>query len=344
MMKAVCLDEPGRISLIELPEPTPGPGEVAVRVDYVGYCGSDLTSFRGLNPLVSYPRVPGHEISGTVAALGAGVSGLAIGQPVTILPYFNCGTCHACRLGRPNACRNNQTMGVQREGAMTSTVVVPVAKVIPVDGMRQRDLALIEPIAVGFHAVRRSELRAGETVVVLGCGVIGLGALLGAVRRDARVIAVDLSADKLKVASALGAAETIDASSEDVAARVLELTHGDGAEVVIEAVGADVTFRQAIDLVASCGRVVYVGYAKNPIAYDTKHFLLKEMDIRGSRGSEIADFNDVIAYLKQHPDAGDRIVSRVVPIEEAAAAMEAWDRDPGGFTKIVVRIEAGKDA
>lgn len=344
MMKAVCLDEPGRISLIELPEPTPGSGEVAVRMEYVGYCGSDLTSFRGLNPLVSYPRVPGHEISGTIAALGDGVSGLAIGQPVTILPYFNCGTCHACRLGKPNACRNNQTMGVQREGAMTSTVVVPAAKLVPVDGMRQRDLALIEPIAVGFHAVRRSELRERETVVILGCGVIGLGALLGAVRRNARVIAVDLSAEKLNVARALGAAETVDASTEDVAARVLELTHGDGAEVVIEAVGADVTFRQAIDLVASCGRVVYVGYAKNPIAYDTKHFLLKEMDIRGSRGSEIGDFNDVIAYLKQHPDACDRIVSRVVPIEEAAAAMLAWDKAPGGFTKIIVSIEAGQDA
>jgi 2-desacetyl-2-hydroxyethyl bacteriochlorophyllide A dehydrogenase len=344
MMKAVCFDEPGKISLIELPVPTPGPGEVAVRMEYVGYCGSDLTSFRGLNPLISYPRVPGHEISGTVAALGNGVSELTLGQAVTILPYFNCGKCHACRLGRPNACKNNQTMGVQREGAMTSTVVVPAAKVLPVDGMRQRDLALIEPIAVGFHAVRRSELRPNETAVILGCGVIGLGALLGAVRRHARVIAVDLSADKLKVARALGAAETIDASRQDVAARVLELTSGEGPEVVIEAVGADVTFRQAIDLVASCGRVVYVGYAKNPIAYDTKHFLLKEMDIRGSRGSEIADFHDVVAYLKQRPDAGDRIVSRVVSIEEAGAAMEAWNRDPGAFTKIVVRIEAREDA
>lgn len=344
MMKAVCLDEPGKISLIDLPEPMPASGEVAVRMEYVGYCGSDLTSFRGLNPLIAYPRVPGHEISGTVAALGAGVSGLAVGQSVTILPYFNCGKCHACRLGRPNACRNNQTMGVQREGAMTSTVVVPAAKVIPVDGMRQRDLALIEPIAVGFHAVRRSELKADETVVILGCGVIGLGALLGSVRRGARVIAVDLSAGKLAVAQALGAAETIDASREDVVAQVLELTNGDGPEVVIEAVGADVTFRQAVDLIAPCGQVVYVGYAKNPVAYDTKYFLLKEMDIRGSRGSEIADFHDVIAYLKQHPDAGEHIVSRIVPIEEAGAAMEAWDKDPGGFTKIVVRIEAGEDA
>lgn len=343
-MKAISLDGPGKISLTDLPEPKPGAGEVAVRMDYVGYCGSDLTSFRGLNPLISYPRVPGHELSGTVAALGDGVSGLVIGQPVTILPYFNCGECYACRLGRPNACKNNQTMGVQREGAMTSTVVVPAAKVVQVDGMRQLDLALIEPIAVGFHAIRRSELKAGETVVILGSGVIGLGALLGAIRRGARVIAVDLSAEKLAVAHALGASETINASLEDVLVRVRELTNGDGPEVVVEAVGADVTFRQAIDLVASCGRVVYVGYAKNPIAYDTKYFLLKEMDIRGSRGSDFSDFHDVIAYLKEHPDVGGHIISRVVPIGEAGAAMEAWDKDPGGFTKIVVRIEAREDS
>ncbi|TPL50335.1 zinc-binding alcohol dehydrogenase family protein [Mesorhizobium sp. B2-4-2] len=344
MMKAVCLEEPGKISLVELPEPKPGPGEVAVRMEYVGYCGSDLTSFRGLNPLISYPRVLGHEISGTISALGDGVSALAVGQSVTILPYFNCGRCHACRLGRPNACKDNRTMGVQREGAMASIIVVPAGKIIPVEGMRQRDLALIEPLAVGFHAVRRSELSAGETVVILGCGVIGLGALLGAVRRGSRVIAVDLSADKLAIAKALGATDIIDVSREDVLAHVLELTSGDGPQVVIEAVGAEATFRQAIDLVASCGRVVYVGYAKNKIAYDTKFFLLKEMDIRGSRGSETADFHDVIGYLKQRRDAGDRIVSRVVPIEEAGAAMQAWDKNPGGFTKIVVRIEAKEDA
>lgn len=342
-MKAVCLEEPGTISIVERPAPQPGPAEVAIRVDYVGYCGSDLTSFRGLNPLVSYPRVPGHEISGTVSALGEGVSSLSIGQPVTILPYFNCGHCNACRMGRTNACRSNQTMGVQREGAMTSLVVVPASKVIPVEGMQQRDLALIEPLAVGFHAIRRSELEGNETVVILGCGVIGLGALLGAVRCGARVITVDLSKEKLRIAQSLGAQETINASETDVAEKVRQLTDGDGPHVVVEAVGADVTFRQAIDLVASCGRVVYVGYAKNPVSYDTKQFLLKEMDIRGSRGAQLSDFKDVIGYLKQRPDVGDRIVSRVVPLEEAAAAMIAWNEDQGAFTKIIVKIDAEQD-
>ncbi|MGH6862275.1 MAG: zinc-binding alcohol dehydrogenase family protein, partial [Phyllobacterium sp.] len=318
--------------------PVAGPGEVAINVDFVGYCGSDLTSFRGLNPLVTYPRIPGHEISGTIAALGTGVADLRVGQTVAILPYFNCGTCNACRMGRPNACKHNQTMGVQREGAMTSLIVVPAGKVIPVTDLGQLDLALVEPLAVGFHAIRRAAVEAGETVVILGCGVIGLGAVLGALRRAGRVIAVDLSGEKLAVAKRLGAAETIDASKFDVLSRVLELTGGDGPQVVLEAVGADVTFRQAIDLVASCGRVVYVGYAKNRVSYDTKQFLLKEMDIRGSRGAQLADFKDVIAYLKEHPGLCDIIVSRVVSLEEAGAAMAAWDADQGAFTKIVIQI------
>jgi 2-desacetyl-2-hydroxyethyl bacteriochlorophyllide A dehydrogenase len=340
-MQAISIDRPGEISLVEFSPPTPGPGEVALDVAYVGFCGSDLTSYRGLNPLVSYPRVPGHEISATVASLGAGVAGLRVGQPVTVLPYFNCGTCNACRLGRPNACKHNQTLGVQREGAMTPRVVLPAGKVIPVDGMRQRDLALIEPCAVGFHAVRRAAVEPSDTVVVLGCGVIGLGIVLGARRRGARIIAVDLSAGKLAVAGRLGADHVIDASTEDVVARVRQLTGDDGPTVVIEAVGADITFRQAIDLVGSCGRVVYVGYAKAPIAYDTKQFLLKEMDIRGSRGAERADFDDVIDCLKGRPDAGDLIVSRTVPMAEAGAAMAAWSRDPASSIKIMVDFGAG---
>lgn len=150
-MQALAILEPGRTAIIDVPAQAVGRGEVRVEIAYVGFCGSDLTSFRGANPLVSYPRVPGHEIAGTISELGDDVD-LAIGQPVTIVPYFNCGTCHSCRLGRPNACTNNQTMGVQREGAMTGNVVVPASKVLPVDALPLRDLALVEPCAVGFHA------------------------------------------------------------------------------------------------------------------------------------------------------------------------------------------------
>lgn len=335
-MQALTILRPGTAALTEKPVPVPGHGEVAIDLAFVGYCGSDLTSYRGLNPLVSYPRVPGHEISGTIAELGSGVENLVPGTAVTVLPYFNCGTCRACRSGRPNACPNNQTMGVQREGAMTGRVVVPAEKVIPVTGISQRDLALVEPCAVGFHAVRRAELKSGETVVVLGCGMIGLGVILGALRLGAKVIAVDLSDAKLDVAKKLGAHEVINAST-DVKARVAELT-GEGPDVVVEAVGAEATFLQAIYLVATAGRVVYIGYAKAPIAYETKFFITKELDIRGSRNALRSDFDDVIDELRNRPEAGDLIVTRTATLAEAAEALADWHARPGDFTKILVKF------
>lgn len=338
MMQALMISCPGEVGLTEVDRPEPGAGEVAIDIAFVGYCGSDLTSYRGLNPLVNYPRIPGHEIAGTIASLGHGVSALTPGQAVTVLPYFNCGTCHACRNGRPNACVNNQTMGVQREGAMTGRVVVPATKVIPVDGLPLRDLALIEPCAVGFHAVRRAAIGPGETVVVLGCGMIGLGVLLGALRAGARVIAVDLSDAKLAVARQLGAHDTVNASG-DVKAAIAALT-GEGPDVVIEAVGAEATFLQAVDMVVTTGRVVYIGYAKAPIAYDTKYFITKELDIRGSRNALPDDFVDVIDCLKANPGAGDLIVSRVTSLAEAPAALADWHADPGAFTKILVDMRS----
>jgi threonine dehydrogenase-like Zn-dependent dehydrogenase len=213
---------------------------------------------------------------------------------------------------------------------------VPAAKVIAVEGLKQRDLALVEPCAVGFHAVHRAELKAGETVVVLGCGMIGLGVILGALRQGARVIAVDLSDAKLDIAKKLGAHEVINASS-DVKTRVAELA-GEGPDVVVEAVGAEATFLLAVDLVATAGRVIYIGYAKAPIAYETKVFITKELDIRGSRNAMRSDFDDVIDELRKRPDAGDLIVTRTATLAEAADALADWHARPGGFTKILVKF------
>lgn len=336
-MKAVCITEPGSVSVVEIDTPKPGNGEVAIDISHVGFCGSDLTSFRGLNPLVSYPRVPGHEIAGTVSALGSGVDDLSIGARVTVLPYFNCGQCRACRGGRPNACVNNQTMGVQREGAMTGCVVVPRQKVIQTPNLPLRDAALVEPCSVGFHAVGRAEVASGETVVVLGCGMIGLGALMGAVRRGATVIAVDLSPQKLDIAARLGASHVVRGGNDDVAAQIAELVPG-GPDVVIEAVGAPETFVLAVDVVGQCGRVVYIGYAKQPIAYDTKQFITKEIDVRGSRNALRTDFEDVVEWLEARPEAGDLIVSATVPLEEAPAALKRWDKAPGDYTKIMIAM------
>lgn len=338
-MRTLCIDAPLQLSYGEMARPSPGPGEALVAISHIGYCGTDLNSYRGLNPLVTYPRVPGHEIAGVLKALGPGApDGVRVGQRVTVLPYFNCKRCNACRMGRPNACKNNQTLGVQREGVLTEFACLPYEKIIPVDDLPLRTLALVEPIAVGFHGVRRADVAKGEKVVVLGAGVIGLGALIGAVEAGAEVLIVDLAERKLERARALGAAATVDASKENVAAAVARWAGEDGPQIVIEAVGAGETFTQAVDLVASCGRVVYVGYAKGKVAYETRFFLMKEMDIRGSRGSTIGDFHDVIAVLRRRPEIADIIVTRLASFDDALVAMTDWHADPGAFTKVMIEV------
>lgn len=339
-MKAVRIEAPGAVALVEISAPLPAPGEVRLRLTHVGFCGSDLSSYQGRNPMVSFPRVPGHEIAAIVDKSGAGVTDLAKGQSVTVLPYFNCGSCVACRKGRPNACRNNQTMGVQREGAMSEYVCVPRRHVIPVEGLRQRDLALIEPLAVGFHAAARAEIQPGETVAILGVGMIGLGVLLGARARGARVIAVDLADGKLDLAGRLGAETGVNGAREDTIARLNELTDGEGPAVIIEAAGAGATFRQAVDAVAACGRVVYVGYTSAEVSYETRLFPMKEIEIYGSRGATLADFHAVIAHLRGHPELADLIVTRMPRLEAAAGALRDWASAPGAVTKIIIDMGA----
>src|SRR5262245_39034502 len=169
-MKAVEIAEPGKARLTERPEPKPKSGEVLLRVRRIGFCGTDLSSFRGTNPLVAYPRVPGHEIAATIAELGPGLGApWRVGQDVLVMPYTSCGKCSACVAGRNNCCANNQTLGVQREGALAEWITAPVEKLIASDRLSLTEFALVEPLTIGFHAAGRGRVGAGDAVAVIGC-------------------------------------------------------------------------------------------------------------------------------------------------------------------------------
>jgi threonine dehydrogenase-like Zn-dependent dehydrogenase len=339
-MKALQIDREGHTRLVSVAPPDVSADDVLLRIRTVGFCGSDLNTYRGLNPLVSYPRIPGHEIAGTVERVGANVPDDRIrsGMQVTVLPYTACGRCPACRRGRANACRDNQTLGVQREGALTELVAVPWEKILPADGLSARELALVEPLSVGFHAVDRGRVQAGDTVLVIGCGAVGLGAIAGAAHRGARVIAADLHDDKLALGRKAGAAETIDTRGGALHDRVQTLTGGDGADVVIEAVGLPETFVAAVYEVAFTGRVVYIGYAKAPATFDTSHFVKKELDILGSRNATADDFRGVIAMLRGGAFPVDDAVTRVVALEDAGEALHEWSAHPATITRIHVDL------
>ncbi len=334
-MKALVITGPGAMDYRELPEPVPGPGEVLLDVRYVGLCGSDLSSFRGLNPLVSYPRVPGHEVSGVVSRADSVVA-IAPGTAALVVPYSSCGRCSACASGRANACRENRTLGVQRDGALTERLAVPASKLLTSRTLDLRAMALVEPVAVGWHAAARARVVAGTTVAVFGCGVVGLGAIAGASARGARVFAIDVAERKLELARAAGAEATIDATRGGLHQVLSEITNGHGPEVCIEAIGLPETFRACVDEVAFAGRVVYVGYTKRPVEYETKLFVQKELDIMGSRNALPADFAGVLAHYESGAFPVEALVTRTVPFAEAGAALAAWDGDPSVVTKILV--------
>ena len=336
-MKALMIEAEGVTRFHDVPSPAPGEGEVLVEVKHIGLCGSDLNTFRGLNPLVSLPRIPGHEIGGEIAAIGPNVpAAYAVGRRVVVMPYTSCGHCTSCRQGRVNACRTNRTLGVQQDGGLAERIALPFGKVIVCDTLAPRHLALVEPVAVGFHAVARGRTSAADTVVVIGCGMIGMGAVMGAARLGARVIAIDLSAEKLALARHFGASETIQVGSADIAAEIARLTDDDGASLVIEAVGTPATFTQAIDLACYSGRVVYIGYCKAPVTYQTQLFNLKELDILGSRNATMADFQAVITYLESLGDAAERLISRIFPFGEAEQALPYWQADYAHAFKVMI--------
>jgi 2-desacetyl-2-hydroxyethyl bacteriochlorophyllide A dehydrogenase len=339
-MKALVISEAGQTGYVERPQPAPAPGEVLLQIKRLGYCGTDLNTFRGFNPLVTYPRIPGHEIGAVIAATTTGVPArFKVSMETTVLPYTTCGQCPSCRSGRVNACRRNQTLGVQRDGALTEFIVVPWEKLVRSEKLSLAGHALVEPLSVGFHAVERGRVTSADTVLVFGCGMIGLGAISGAaLLRGARVIAVDVDDAKLALARKAGAAETVNSKSENLHDRIQALTNGDGPDVVIEAVGLPATFRAAVDEVAFAGRVVYIGYAKEPVSYETKYFVMKELDILGSRNATRQNFADVIHVLESGRYPMNETITRCVPFAEAGTALAEWAANPSRVTKIHVEF------
>jgi threonine dehydrogenase-like Zn-dependent dehydrogenase len=338
-MKALYITAARKTEIREIPAPTPAADEVLLRVRLVGYCGSDLNTFRGRNPMVSLPRIPGHEVAATIERAGADVPvEYALGLNVTLSPYTNCGRCPSCRRNRPNACQFNQTLGVQRDGALTELIAVPWRKLYRSAKLSLRELAVVEPLTVGFHAVDRGDVAAGETVTVFGCGAIGLGAIAGAAFRQARVIAVDIDDAKLELARRAGAAHTINNSRQNLHEALQAIADG-GPDVMVEAVGLPATFRAAVEEVAFTGRVVYIGYAKEPVAYETKLFVQKELDVRGSRNA-LGDFAQVIRMLEAGCFPVQELITRVVPFARAGEALGEWDRNPAVVTRILVDLDA----
>ena len=342
-MKAIQISGVREMGVVNIPDEGMKDNEVLLRLKYVGFCGSDLSTYMGKNPMVKMPVIPGHEVGAVIEKVGCAVpEGLKPGMVVTVNPYTNCGKCASCRNKRVNACQHNETLGVQRTGAMRDYIALPWETVIPAGLLTPRTCALIEPMSVGFHAVSRAQVTDIDVVMVIGCGMVGMGAVVRSVQRGATVVAADIDDEKLSLAKEMGASYVINTMTEDVHTRLLEITSGFGPDVVIEAVGSPITYQMAVNEVAFTGRVICIGYAKAEVSFQTKYFVQKELDIRGSRNAEPSDFRAVIHYLERGICPVDALISKVVTPEEAATAMQQWSEAPGKVFRILVDYSSGR--
>lgn len=338
-MKAICIKEPGQVVIQEMEKPVRKPGEALLKLLYGGICGSDLGSYRGANAYVSYPRVPGHEFSAEIIEIDENDKGLKPGMIVTCNPYFNCGHCYSCKRGLVNACTDNQTMGVQREGAFAEYITMPIERIYDGKGLDPKVLALIEPFCISYHGVSRANVQPGERVLVVGAGTIGVLAAVAAKAKGAEVTICDVAPDKLDYAYKTFGLDhkLLNESPEAFEKGVAELTNGDGFDVTIEAVGLPNTFQNCLDAACFGARVVLIGVSKRNI--DDFFFTIiqkKELNIYGSRNAMKKDFLELIDLVKGGGVALDKIVTNTYKWTDAPKAFAEFAANAGKMLKVVI--------
>lgn len=339
-MKYVCMPEPGKVEIREGEMPKEREGHAILKLLYGGICGSDLGTYRGTFPYVSYPRIPGHEFSAEIVQVGANSFGLKEGMIVTCNPYFNCGECYSCRRGYVNCCTSNETMGVQRDGAFCEYISMPVERIYDGKGLPAKTLAAIEPFCISYHAAKRAKIQPGERVLVVGGGTIGYLAAAAAKAMGAEVTLSDIAPDKLAFAEKTGvAAHTILNSSEEAFSEAAaELTGGDGFDVCMEAVGCPDTFMSCINAAAFRGRVVDIGVGKDNLDFFYTVIQKKELDIYGSRNAEKSDFLELIDLVREGRADLDAVISKVYDFEDAAQAWKDFSENQGTLMKVMLKF------
>jgi len=340
-MKTIQMPQPGQVVITDMEKPVPKEGEALLKLLYGGICGSDLGSYRGGNAYVVYPCIPGHEFSAEIVEIGANDKGLKPGMIVTCNPYFNCGRCYSCRRGLVNACTDNQTMGVQRQGAFSQYITMPIERIYDGKGLPPKTLALIEPFCISYHGVTRGQVKAGDKVLVVGAGTIGVLAAVAAKAKGAEVTICDVAPEKLDYAYATFGLDhkLLNASPEAFAKGVEELTGGDGYDVAIEAVGMPQTFQNCIDAACFGGRVVLIGVSKRNI--DDFFFTIiqkKELNIYGSRNALKRDFEELIDLVKGGKVDLEKIVTNEYAWTDAPRAFAEFSENAGKMLKVVLNF------
>jgi len=338
-MKTLTCTTPGSFQYSETDKPELQKGQAIIKIKRIGICGTDLHAFEGTQPFFNYPRVLGHELSGELVEID-GNDQFSIGEAVTFIPYFNCGQCIACRMQKPNCCVNMQVCGVHVDGGMREYLSVPAEMLLHGEGLTYDELALVEPLAIGAHGIRRADVKPGEFVLVIGAGPIGLGTMEFARIAGANVIALDINEDRLAFCKEkLNVAHTINAKADDVAAQLKTITNGDMPTVVIDATGNQKAINNAIHYMAHGARFVLIGLQKGDLIFNHPEFHKRESTLMSSRNATAEDFKHVIASMKQGLVNPATYITHRVKFDEVKDQFESWLKPETGVIKAMVSMD-----
>lgn len=340
-MKGIVCEEIESFHINEnLPEPELTEGHAIVTIRRVGICGTDYHAYKGNQPYFEYPRILGHELSGAIEQIGENAAGLVPGDKVAIIPYLHCGQCIACRRGTTNCCMHMKVLGVHVDGGMRERVSIPVTHLLKVEKLSFDEAAMIEPLAIGAHAVRRADVRAGDTVAVIGSGPIGLAAMAFAKYAGANVIAIDINEQRLDFCKAWAKADqTINAwNATDVKQRLSELTNGEYPIAVFDATGNAESMTTSFELVAHGGKLIFVGLVKGEIAFSDPEFHKRELTLMGSRNATYDDFQHVVNVLASGSFDISQYITHRSTFDRMIEDFETWLSPDSKVIKAIVEM------
>jgi 2-desacetyl-2-hydroxyethyl bacteriochlorophyllide A dehydrogenase len=341
-MKALLLEAPKSFKSIEIEAPSkPGPGEALVRVHRIGICGTDISGYLGKMPFFSYPRIPGHELGVEVVEVGAGVTNVKAGDRCSVEPYMNCQACFACRRGGINCCENLQVLGVHTDGGLRPQFVVPARKLHPSRSLELEQLALVETLAIGCHAVARGNPQPGETVLVIGAGPIGLATLEFVRLSGATSVVLDLNEQRLDFCKAtMGVNHTVTARGDgSELERLKELTGGALATVVIDATGSARSMSNALNYVAHTGKLVYVGITTDELKFAHPLMHRREMTLYASRNAMPADFGRIIEHIEEGRINTKPWITHRTSFDDMIGNFPSYTKPETGVIKAMVEVD-----
>jgi|SRR5690242_3797281 len=338
-MKVLVCTEPGNFEYETLQKPQLKPAYAIIKIKRIGICGTDLHAFEGTQPYFSYPRILGHELSGELVDFD-NAPGFEKGEIVTFIPYFNCGHCIACRMGKPNCCSSIQVCGVHCDGGMVEYLMVPSRSLLHGEGLSLDELALVEPLAIGAHGVRRAQIVDGENVLVIGAGPIGLGTMEMARIAGANVIAMDINEQRLQFCKEkLGVSFALNAMSKDIVQQLAEITNGDMPTVVIDATGNLKAINTGFQYVSHGGKYILIGLQKGEICFSHPEFHKREATLMSSRNATKEDFQKVMSAMKNKLiDPSNYITHRTI-FTDVKEEFAQWLNPANGVIKAMVSME-----